>query len=122
MQHAHYEQRLTDAGCEIVRLNTSEELPDSVFVEDTAVVFDELALISRPGATSRRAETVAVAEALRLRRVLRFIEPPGSLDGGDVLVVGRRRSSRLPSPEIGRDICRRRYRPDQPRVRIDAVL
>jgi dimethylargininase len=89
-QHREYEQRLADAGCSIVRLETSEDMPDSVFVEDTAVVFDELAVITRPGAASRRGETMAVAEALRSRRALRFIEPPGCLDGGDVLVVGKR--------------------------------
>jgi dimethylargininase len=65
-------------------------MPDSVFIEDTAVVFDELAVIARPGAESRRVETEAVAAALAPHRRLERIEPPGTLDGGDVLVLARR--------------------------------
>jgi dimethylargininase len=64
-------------------------MPDSVFIEDTAIIFDELALITRPGAMSRRAETPAVASALAPHRLVRQIEPPGTLDGGDVLCVDR---------------------------------
>jgi dimethylargininase len=64
-------------------------MPDSVFIEDTALVFDELAVITRPGAESRRAETAAVAGALSRYRTLKYIEAPGTLDGGDVMVVGR---------------------------------
>lgn len=65
------------------------KLPDAVFVEDTAVVLDELAIISRPGAESRRAETESVAQALAPHRELFFIEAPATLDGGDVLKMGR---------------------------------
>ena len=66
-------------------------MPDSVFIEDTAVVFDEVAIVTRPGAVSRRVETAAVADALRpLSAAASHIEPPGTVDGGDVLVVGRR--------------------------------
>jgi dimethylargininase len=61
-----------------------------VFVEDTAVVLDELAIIARPGAESRRPETPSVAEVLRRYRPLAFIEAPGILDGGDVLRLDRR--------------------------------
>src|SRR5689334_9494481 len=64
------------------------ELPDSVFVEDTAVVLPEIAVIARPGAASRRPEVTSVADALRAHRPLRFIEASGTLDGGDVLVIG----------------------------------
>jgi len=60
-----------------------------VFIEDTAMVLDELAIIARPGAESRRAETTAVAETLRAFRSLLYIEPPGTLDGGDVLRLGQ---------------------------------
>src|SRR5438105_7987712 len=59
-QHAAYERCLIDAGCAVKRLSSSDDMPDSVFIEDSAVVFDELALITRPGAESRRAETPAV--------------------------------------------------------------
>jgi dimethylargininase len=89
-QHLAYERALAEAGYVIERLSAGADMPDSVFVEDIAVVFDELAIITRPGAVSRRAETPAVAEALARFRPLHAIEPPGVLDGGDVLVVGRR--------------------------------
>src|SRR5215212_10389040 len=63
-QHRAYEETLMDAGYLVERLDTSAQMPDSVFVEDIAVVFDELAVITRPGAESRRQEIPAVAEAL----------------------------------------------------------
>src|SRR5262245_38252077 len=88
VQHAQYERALVDAGCRVQRLSADAEMPDSVFIEDTAVVFDEVAVITRPGAEARRRETLAVAEALGALRSLRAIEPPGTLDGGDVLVAG----------------------------------
>jgi dimethylargininase len=88
-QHRAYEQALVDAGGVVHRLDANGGMPDSVFVEDIAVVFDELALITRPGAASRRAETPAVAAALAAHRPLAVIEPPATVDGGDVLVVGR---------------------------------
>jgi putative FmdB family regulatory protein len=65
-------------------------MPDAVFVEDMAVVLDEGAVICRPGAASRRGETPGVLEALaRHGRPLQQIQAPGTLDGGDVLVIGR---------------------------------
>jgi dimethylargininase len=89
-EHQEYEQALRDAGCVVRRLPASPDLPDSVFIEDAAVVFDECAVIARPGATSRLAETMEVAGALGEYRPLRSIESPGTLDGGDVLIIGRR--------------------------------
>ena len=89
-QHDAYEQCLTDAGYHVTRLAADGEIPDSVFVEDIAVVFEELAFITRPGAASRRAETAAVADVLRPLRLLHSIDPPGTIDGGDVLTVRRR--------------------------------
>lgn len=89
-QHTQYEQCLASAGCVVERLQTTADLADSVFVEDIAVVFAELAVVTRPGAESRRRETPVVAQALKKYRTLQHIEPPGTLDGGDVLVVGRR--------------------------------
>jgi dimethylargininase len=88
-QHEAYEGCLAELGCRVVRLPTELELPDSVFVEDTAVVFPELAIITRPGAPSRRGETVVVAQALAPYRRIVDIQSPGTLDGGDVLVAGR---------------------------------
>ncbi len=89
-QHQAYEAALSDAGCRIERLPAADELPDSVFVEDTAIVVDEVAIITRPGAESRRPETASVAAALRNYRELVFIESPAILDGGDVLRIGRK--------------------------------
>jgi dimethylargininase len=89
-QHAEYEERLTEAGCTVERLQTTPDLADSVFIEDIAVVFPEFAVVTRPGAESRRAETPAVRKALEKYRTLRSIEAPGTLDGGDVLVMGHR--------------------------------
>ena len=97
-QHDAYEALLGRLGCRVERLAAGPDMPDSVFIEDIAIVFDELAIVTRPGAESRRVETAAVADALRRFRTLRFIEAPGTVDGGDVLVAGRRvfvgRSSR----------------------------
>jgi dimethylargininase len=88
-QHAQYEQTLRALGCTIHRLPAAADMPDSVFVEDTAVVLDEIAVITRPGAPSRRSETAAVEEWLKHRRILGHIVDPGTVDGGDVLVAGR---------------------------------
>jgi len=87
-QHGLYERALVGLGCTIQRLPDLSDLPDSVFVEDTAVVLPEMAIIARPGAASRRLEVTSVADALRPHRPLTFIEPPGTLDGGDVLAIG----------------------------------
>jgi dimethylargininase len=89
-EHRAYEAALVEAGCRVERLEAGPDMPDSVFVEDIAVVFDELAILTRPGAKSRRTETPAVADALARYRPLQAIEAPGTLDGGDVLVTGRR--------------------------------
>lgn len=90
-QHAAYERALeTNAHCRLVRVPAAPDLPDAVFVEDTAIVLDEVAIITRPGAASRRAETVGVADVLRRYRELRYIEAPGTIDGGDVLFCGTR--------------------------------
>src|SRR5262245_40466854 len=89
-QHAADERQLAEAGCAGRRLAAGPDMPDSVFVEDLAVVLGEVALVSRPGADSRRVETPAVAEILGSYRPIRRLEAPATADGGDVLVVGRR--------------------------------
>ncbi len=89
-QHARYEQCLRSLGCTVESLPAEPDLPDSVFVEDTAVVVDELAVVTRPGAASRRPETASVARVLSRLRPTVPIEDPGTLDGGDVLRLGRR--------------------------------
>ena len=88
-QHAAYERALTQAGCELLRLPELPEHPDSVFVEDVAVVLDEVAIMTRPGALSRRGESDSAAEALRAHRPLLELKAPAPLDGGDVLVLDR---------------------------------
>lgn len=88
-QHAAYEAALTAAGCTVQHLEATPELADGVFVEDTAVVLDEVAVLTRPGAASRQGEVPSTARALRPLRPLVTIEAPGTLDGGDVLRVGR---------------------------------
>jgi dimethylargininase len=87
-QHADYEAALSRAGCRVVRLPPAPELPDSVFVEDTAVVLPAIAVITRPGVSSRRPECVSVADTLATYRALAWIKPPGTVDGGDILVIG----------------------------------
>jgi dimethylargininase len=86
-QHDAYELCLRRVGCRVERLPDAPDLPDSVFVEDTAVVFDNVAVMARPGAASRRKEVDVMAAALKPYRRLAFIEPPATLDGGDVLVT-----------------------------------
>jgi dimethylargininase len=88
-QHAAYVAAIEAAGYGIERLPADPALPDCVFVEDIAVVFDTFAIVTRPGAASRRPETPAVAAALGRHRELLAIEAPATLDGGDVLAVGR---------------------------------
>ncbi len=89
-QHAAYEALLRTIGVRVERVAPAPAHPDSVFIEDTAVVFDELAVLTRPGAASRRGELPAVRAALVAHRPLAEIRAPGTLDGGDVCVVGRR--------------------------------
>jgi dimethylargininase len=89
-QHAEYSRALVALGCAVDEVEPAPDHPDSVFIEDTAVVFDEIAVITRPGAESRRGETAAVERALAPLRPLAHITAPGTLDGGDVFVVGER--------------------------------
>ena len=89
-QHAAYCRALEALGCEVIVLPALPGFADSVFVEDVALAFDEVAIATRPGASSRRAEGDAVLQVLgSLRRMLR-IQAPGTLDGGDVLRIGTR--------------------------------
>lgn len=89
-EHAEYVRALVELGCRVVNLPVLDDLPDSVFVEDTAVVVDELAIVTRPGAESRRDEVETIAPTLAEYRPLVRIIAPATLDGGDVLRVGKR--------------------------------
>ena len=88
-QHESYRDALESLGCRVIALPAQPNLPDAVFVEDVALVFDEVAVMTRPGAESRRAEGASVATVLAAFRPLMSIEAPGTLDGGDVLRIGR---------------------------------
>src|SRR5215204_4278289 len=88
-QHRGYRETLEACGVRVVKLPAVDELPDSVFVEDTAIVLDEVAVLTRPGVESRRGEVSLIEpEVARLRGVVR-VEPPATLEGGDVLRLGR---------------------------------
>ncbi len=89
-QHHAYEQALNSFGLQVISLLPENDLPDSVFVEDTALVLDELAVLMRPGAQSRRREVLSVAQALQPYRQLNYIQAPATIDGGDILVVGKK--------------------------------
>lgn len=89
-QHDAYERLLQTHGCTIVHVDPAPEHPDGVFVEDAAIVVDEVAVITLPGAESRRGETDSVAKVLARYRPLVQIEAPATIDGGDVLRVGRK--------------------------------
>lgn len=88
-EHSAYQQALADEGLEIVTLPDAPGFPDGVFVEDTAVVLDEIAVICRPGADSRMGEIEDTRKALAPHRQQISIASPGRLDGGDVLVIGK---------------------------------
>lgn len=88
-QHRQYEDCLEKLGCEVHTLPSEENLPDSVFVEDAAIVLGEVGIITRPGVESRRPEVVSIAGALLPFREIFYIKPPGTLDGGDVLQIGK---------------------------------
>ena len=88
-QHASYVAALAEAGWEIREVEPADELPDSAFIEDAVVVFEGLAVVTRPGAPERMGEVAGAEAAIRdLGLDVARIEPPGTLDGGDVLRVG----------------------------------
>jgi dimethylargininase len=88
-QHKAYRELLAELGARVVALPAEQGLPDAVFVEDAAVVLDEIAVIANMGAASRRPEVASVAEALGRYRPLQFMKAPATLDGGDVMRIGR---------------------------------
>jgi dimethylargininase len=86
-QHAAYEGALKDAGLDVIRLPELPDDPDAVFVEDTALLLGEHAVITRPGAPSRADETESTAEGLAPFFTIHRLAA-GTLDGGDVLRIG----------------------------------
>jgi dimethylargininase len=92
-EHDRYEAALRALGCVVERLPDAPDMPDSVFVEDTAIVFDGLAVIARPGAASRRGEVASAVEMLRRHRPLAFIQAPVRWTAGTCWWRGRGCSS-----------------------------
>src|SRR3954447_18258593 len=88
-QHHAYESCLSSLGCEIRQIAADDRFPDAVFIEDTAIVLDELAILTRPGAESRRGEVDGVEAVLALYRDVVRLEAPATLDGGDVVRLHR---------------------------------
>jgi dimethylargininase len=89
-QHHSYEQVLEKLGARVVSLACEPDLPDSMFVEDPAIVLDELAVIFPLGTESRRLEAASLAEAISKFRELEHVTLPGTLEGGDILRIGRK--------------------------------
>lgn len=88
-QHEAYRDLLRRCGAQIINLEACDPLPDCCFVEDTAVVLDEVAVIAQMGAASRRDETSAVEKILSAHREVARVSLPATLDGGDVVRLGR---------------------------------
>jgi dimethylargininase len=87
-QHSKYCDALKGCGLELIVLEADERYPDGCFVEDTAIVTSEVAIITRPGASSRMGEEAEISGILSEFRKIETIKLPGTLDGGDVLRVG----------------------------------
>ncbi len=88
-QHHAYEHMLEKFGAKVCPLAAEPELPDSMFVEDPALVLDEVAVILPLGTASRRPEAASLAKALAPYRELKYVELPGTVEGGDILRIGR---------------------------------
>lgn len=89
-QHHEYVRALQNLGCDVIELPAERDLPDSVFVEDAAFILPELAVITRPGADSRKPEIESIIEALAPKTKYVQLHAPATLDGGDVLVLGKK--------------------------------
>lgn len=88
-QHAQYCTMLRDCGVQVRTLDVNRDLPDATFVEDTAIVLDEVAVLASMGTEVRRGELPGIQRELRKYRALHCVEPPATIEGGDVLRVGR---------------------------------
>ena len=88
-QHAAYCRSLEELGLTVRTLDVNQEFPDAAFVEDTAIVLDEVAIVASMGSAARVGETAGVAKALAEARELRRLTGSGTIEGGDVLRIGR---------------------------------
>jgi dimethylargininase len=89
-QHEHYCELLRDCGLEVIELSMNRSFPDSTFIEDTAVVSDELAIMASMGVESRRREVPGIESVLGYYRDIRHIRLPATLEGGDVLCIEKK--------------------------------
>jgi dimethylargininase len=89
-QHRNYEKTLQQLGARVISLPAEPDLPDSMFVEDPALVVDEVAVIMPLGTPSRRPEAASLARALAPYRKLAYITAPATMEGGDLLCIGKR--------------------------------
>ena len=89
-QHHAYEKTLTALGAKVISLPSEEELPDSMFVEDPAIVLDELAIVFPLGTETRRREAESLAKAIAPFRKIEHVTLPGTVEGGDILRVGKK--------------------------------
>jgi dimethylargininase len=89
-QHAAYRDCLCELGLQVIALPAEDQYPDAVFVEDPAIVLDEIAVMARGGAESRRGEAESLARELAKHRPLHWMEAPATLDGGDVMRADHR--------------------------------
>src|ERR1035437_2284437 len=88
-QHRAYEACLAELGADVISLPADPQFPDGIFVEDPAIVLDEVAIVTRPGAESRRGETERIAQVLPPSRNPRCTREPATLEGGDVVHIGK---------------------------------
>ncbi len=88
-QHDAYERALAELGLHVISLPAEPDLPDATFVEDPLVVVDEVAIVTRLGAASRRPESESLAAAIAPFRPVRRLLEPATLEGGDVMRIGR---------------------------------
>ena len=89
-QHHAYEATLASLGAKVISLPPEPELPDSMFVEDPTIVLDELAVVFPLGTETRRREAESLAKAITPFRKIEFVKLPGTVEGGDILRVGRK--------------------------------
>ena len=89
-QHHAYVETLNHLGLQVTELEALEDYPDAHFVEDTAVIVPEIGIIARPGAKSRRGEEITIEHELAKYKDIKKIKAPGTVDGGDVLITGKK--------------------------------
>jgi dimethylargininase len=89
-QHHAYEATLSELGAKVISLPPEPELPDSMFVEDPAIVLDELAVVFPLGTESRRPEAASLARSISRFRKIEYVTLPGTVEGGDILRIGRK--------------------------------